>query len=215
MIVWFFALACNHRSIYNANEKHGSNSNAGTPKSDLKLDPAEFVKWCRDEENGLLKSKEIGDITFSLQFKPAEYVICMEQKTNMLSSKVLSEGLNELDGMDYYDFKIEITSGEGELLKHNSSSVAGYNERVNYFAFEMQKDLKLINGTDTLDCKLFHFERAYDVAPYTVFLMAFPKIRNENKEVVFLYEDKVFKKGIIKFTYSKEELTQIPKLKTI
>lgn len=184
-------------------------------KSTEELAPVDYVNWCRNTENNLKKEKEIGDITFSLLYKPAEYVACQEEQTTDLSSDTLREKLKELEGLDYYDLKIEITSGQGELLKYNVESAQQYSQRVSYFAFDMQKDIKLIEGHDTLDCQLFHFERAYDVAPYAMFLLGFPKSKISTSERTFFYQDKVFNKGIIKFTYTPTEIAQIPRLKTI
>ena len=73
----------------------------------------------------------------------------------------------------------------------------------------------MLAGNDTLDCTLFHFERAYDIAPLATFLLGFPKVKSKNSQRTFFFQDKVFNKGIIKFTYTSEELSQIPKLKTI
>jgi len=184
-------------------------------KSTEELPPTEYVAWCRSTENNLKKSKEIGDITFSLLYKPAEYVACTEDEDCSLSADTLKEKLKELEGLDYYDLRIELTSAQGELLKYNVESAQEYGQRVNYFAFDMQRDIKLIEGKDTLDCKLFHFERAYDVAPYATFLLGFPKSKSSTAEKTFFYQDKVFEKGIIKFTFSPNDLAQIPKLKTI
>jgi hypothetical protein len=216
MALGLFALAsCKPGKFSVAGAGTGNNVAPGVESTAAEeLQPAEYVKWCRDPENRLLKKKELEELTFSLQSKPAEYVVCMEQQKNQIPEATLQEGLKELEGLDYYDFKIEVTSGMGELLKHNVHSTEEYNNRVSYFAFDMQKDIKMIEGADTLDCALFHFERAYDVAPYAVFLLGFPKGKSAS-EKVFFYQDKVFNKGIIKFTYSPDELTRIPKLKAI
>ncbi|HTA63069.1 MAG TPA: hypothetical protein VK835_11465 [Bacteroidia bacterium] len=191
------------------------NDSANSSFAPLELNPSEYVVWCQNEENKLKKQKEIQDIVFTLQYKPAEYVLCMEQKSQTISTTVLQKEIKELKGLDYYDFTIGLASGQGELLKYNISSVNEYTQRLNYFAFNMQQNLKLLDGDDTLNCTLFHFERAYDVAPYSVFLLGFPKTKNANSSKTFLYPDKIFGKGMIKFTYTKEDLSQIPKLKTI
>lgn len=183
----------------------GSNSPA--------LRPAEFMAWCKNPESGLAKSKEIGDITFSLQYKPLPYIVCTEQKTENITDDVLKTQTQELDALEYFDFKISLTESMGELIKYNLSSAEEYNARVNYLAFGIQDDLKLLSGKDTLTCELLHFERAYDVAPYATLLCAFPK--SSNKEKTFLYEDRLFGKGIIKFTFRQEEINNIPQLKTL
>jgi len=191
------------------------NSTNSSLQTKAELAPVEYVNWCQDKENSLKKSKELGDITFSLQYKPAELMACIEEESTEIDTDTLSKKVREFDELEYYDFKIEITSGQGELLKYDIGSAQEYNQRVNYFAFQMQHDLKLLDGSDTLDCKLFHFERAYDVAPYATFLLAFPKGKGIDGEKTFFYQDKVFNKGIIKFTYQKSDFKNLPKLKTV
>jgi hypothetical protein len=179
------------------------------------LEPGRYVQWCQNTDNGLKKNKEIGDITYLLFYKPIEYVIAQELQSDSISQSIYRRKNSELEGLDYFDFKIQLTSSEGELLKYRVGSTVEYQERLNYFAFQMQKDLKMVEGMDTIDCELFHFERAYDVAPYAVFLLGFPKQNSDAKERTFFYQDNMFHKGIIKFTYTKEEMRDVPKLKTI
>src|SRR6185437_11027528 len=180
-------------------------------KAAVVLEKQDYIDWCRKKENPLKKTKELQDITFSLKYKPAEYVACMEESSGKANTNDVKKNAEDIDGLDYYDFKIQITSGQGELLKYQVASMSDYDSRVNYFAFGMEKDIKMIDGSDTLGCVLFHFERAYDVIPYATFLLAFPKGKSPLAERTFIYEDKVFNKGIIKFTYTTEDLSQIPK----
>jgi hypothetical protein len=208
--------SCNKGGTSSVNNSDASKEGSlYSSQSDAELNPADYISWCRDKENGLQKSKEIEELTYSVQYKPGPYIACLEEQSRTMPADTLAKKLSELEGLDYFDFKIEITSGAGELLKHNVPSSAEYNQRVNYFAFDMQKDIKLVRGRDTLDCKLFHFERAYDVAPFAVFLLGFPKVNGTAEPVEFFYQDNVFHKGIIKFTYSPETFSRIPKLKTI
>jgi len=217
IVLFAFALcaigfSCQHGPFAPAeNNTAQSNLSISSPE----LNPPEYVVWCQNKENRLKKQKEMQDIIFTLQYRPAEYVLCMEQKPQTISKNDLQKQLKELEGSEYFDFSIGLSSGQGELLKYNVSSTNEYTSRLNYFAFDMQRDLKLLDGDDTLSCTLFHFERAYDVAPYSVFLVAFPKTKNTTSTKTFLYPDKIFGKGMIKFTYTKEDLSQIPKLKVI
>jgi hypothetical protein len=192
-----------------------SNANGVSMGIREELNPTAYVQWCEDPANGLQKNKQIEDLTYSLFYKPAEFIALQEEKTEHLSGQVLKKKMAELDGLDYYDFKIQLTKDEGELLKHKLSSPDEYQERLNYFSFNMQQDIKMIEGLDTVSCALFHFERAYDVAPYAIFLLGFPKGEKDFASKTFFYQDNVFHKGIIKFTFTKDELGSLPKLKTI
>lgn len=188
----------------------------GSENASLSLEPGEYVQWIQDPENGLKKEKTIDDMIFTLQYKPHEYIVCMEEREPQLQDSLVKRKVGELSDMQYYDFKITLKKGEGELLKFKLNSPEEYNERINYFAFNMQKDIQLVEGNDTLPCSLFHFERAYDVTPSSVFMLGFPLSKNnpEDDKTLIVY-DKTFNKGFIKFTFSNKELKNLPKLKTL
>lgn len=181
------------------------------------LYPSEYVKWVQDEANGLRKEKTIDELLFSVQFKPYDYIICEEEKNDTINKHIRNNKISELNDMEYYDLRITIKDSQGELLKYNLSGVAEYNERVNYFAFQMQKDISLIQNGDTIPCGLYHFERAFDTSPSSTILLGFKKIkgRKSTEEKTIVFHDKIFDKGIIKFTFDSKELTNIPKLRTI
>jgi hypothetical protein len=117
--------------------------------------------------------------------------------------------------MQYYNLRIELKDGTGELLKHGATSAADYKGRVNYFAFAMQNDIKLVEGDDTVPCLLFHYERAYDVAPYGTFLLAFPLPKNSKTDRTLIFTDHGFNKGIIKFFYRGADINNQPQLEVI
>ncbi|HZK64304.1 MAG TPA: hypothetical protein VFC34_09170 [Puia sp.] len=182
----------------------------------LSLSPSEYVAWVRNIDNGLRKEKTIEDLTFSVQYKPYPYIVCLEEKKNTLADSIVKNRISGLDGMQYFDLKIALNASQGELLKYKAGNSYEYDRRVKYFAFEMQKDIRLLDGTDTLPCALFHFERTYDVAPYSTFLLGFTPgkdARSEEKTLIFY--DRTFGKGTVKFTFRNIELTNIPKLKTL
>lgn len=188
----------------------------GNENESISLEPGEYVQWVQNPENGLRKEKTIDDLVFRAQYKPHEYIVCMEEREPQLQDTLVKRKIAELSDMQYYDLKIELKKGEGELLKYKLSSAEEYDKRVNYFAFNMQNDIQLIEGNDTLPCSLFHFERAYDVTPSSIFILGFPISKNnpaESKTLVIY--DKTFGKGLIKFMFSNKELKNLPKLKTL
>jgi hypothetical protein len=179
------------------------------------LTPVDYVAWIRDAKNGLLQEKKMEELVFSAQYKPYAYVTCMEEKKKEIQGAVLKEKISELEGMQYIDFKIALTDGQGELLKHQVSGPGEYNARINYFAFGMQHDISLVDGTDTIPCSLFHFERAYDVTPYSTFLLGFNKGAKKGVyDKTLIFQDKTFHKGTIKLSFRREDLLNTPKLKT-
>lgn len=202
----------------NLNSKDGNETSIVNTKDNTQeiLSPKEFTHWVKEEKSPVKKEKAIGEFLFSALYKPYEYIICMEERNNSLPDTLLKRRIKEIDDMEYYDLKIELKNGKNELLKYNLSSPQQYTDRVNYFAFGMEKDIKLVvDGKDTILCGLYHFERAYDVVPFVKVVVGFKKSSEKFKEKTLIFHDKIFENGIIKFHYTKKELNNIPKLKTI
>lgn len=180
-----------------------------------RMSPGSYVKWVEDEKNGLKEHKVIDDMVYTAQYKPYDYIICEEEKKDVIPDTIVKSELKELNGLQYIDLKIALKSGQGELLKYNLPSTEDYNGRVNYFSFGMQKDIQLIQNGDTLPCVLFHFERIYDIAPYATFLMGFPLGKHPEADKTLQFSDHVFNKGIIKFFFKGKEVKNTPSLETI
>jgi len=181
-----------------------------------RLGVRDYIQWVQDSKNGFRKEKTINNLRFSVQFKPFEYIVCLEEKKSELADSIVRRKVSELNDMQYYDLKIALTKSSGEILKHELTSTQQYQERVNYYAFGMQNDIQLLDGTDTLPCVLFHFERSFDASPESTFLLGFPINRREvSGDKTLIIYDRIFSTGLIKFTFSKKELKNLPKLKTI
>src|ERR1035437_2351097 len=208
IIMYLGFFSCTNKD--NMHERQEGKDAAAKNDETKLLAPDEFVRWVKDEDHGLKKEKKIGDIVFSAQYKPVEYVICMEERSTHISDSVVKRKKSELGDMLYLDFKIALEKGEGELLKYKLSSMAEYGDRVNYFSFKMQNDIFLVDGNDTISCTLFHFERAYDAVPYSTFVLGFPN-NNKAGNKTLIYHDNIFKKGIIKLEFENNNLKAVPK----
>jgi len=181
-----------------------------TPKF---LSPANYVNWVKDPKNGLQKEKQIKDLIFSLLYQPAEYVICQDRKKESISSEELKKELDAHSELEYYNLKIGAKDYNGELLKYDLESGHDYKERVEYYAFKFEKDIKMVVGIDTVPCSIFHFERTFDVAPYSSFLLGFKiPLKNKGKDRTIVIDDKIFNKGTVKFLFSEKRISTLPKL---
>lgn len=180
------------------------------------MDVDDYVHWVQDMKNGFRKEKSIAGLMFSAQFKPYEYIVCLEEKKRELADSTVIKKVSELTDMQYYNLKISLRDAEGELLKYQLHSAQEYQERVNYFAFGMQHDIQLVEGTDTLPCILYHFERSFDASPVSTLLLGFAiRKQADAQDKTLLVYDRTFNSGLIKFTFSKKDLKNLPKLKTL
>ncbi len=185
-----------------------------------KLTPEAYVSWIESDANGLKVRKKIGDFTFAIFYKPLAYLALSELNKDSTTETNLQKKIKEYEGLQYFSFRISAEKQQKELLKVNLKSDEEYYSRIEYLSFTMQNDLKLIEGKDTLNCVLYHFERVYGLAPFATFVLGFPLTEREEKspsnkfftDKTFLYEDNVFGSGNIYMNIKKESLNRIPEL---
>jgi hypothetical protein len=181
--------------------------------ANLDLSVSQFNEWAADKKNYLIRDKELSDIKYQLSFMPKECLAYRELKNAEYSKEQFEEAKKHYEGMSYFNFRMEVIDGTGELLKHRLSSANEYNNRINYLAFEMQKDIFLVQGKDTLYPGLYHFERVFEAAPYTTIMLAFDNLKfNPEKEFTVVCNDKLFNKGYIKYNYRTNQIIDLPNI---
>jgi hypothetical protein len=210
--------ACSRKNEGSTDEKQAASlmeTITGSAPSTLPVN--DYMNWVEDKNNGLLIEKNIGAITFSALYKPYSYLAVLELRKDSINEKKLKEKEKEYEGLQYFTFKIAANDQQQELLRVNAGSESDYYSRLEYFSFEMQHDFKLIEGRDTLDCALYHFERVYGLAPYATVVLGFPFAKGgqqktyQNKTIS--YTDKIFGAGKVNMTFKGEKLNKIPELK--
>jgi len=171
--------------------------------------PEKLIAYVDNEDNDFIKTKHIGEITYQAALRPVDYLLSKKriQENNPSLRKEAFEDLQ------YFDLRIGVADFHQEFIKYNLASGDDYQQQVNYCSFNMQKDIKLIDGKDTLNCVLFHYERTFDVVPYGHFTLGFEPIKSALVNTkVLLFSDQLFKNGMIKFTFSPKLLVNEPTL---
>jgi hypothetical protein len=178
------------------------------------LIPSDYVTWVNNSENGLLKKKTIPPLTVEALYKPLAYIIANEQRSNDISKEIYQARIEELGTLQYYTLKLGIIDEKLDVTNYEVTNNAQQQERLNYLSFSMQNDIKLIEGKDTLPCKVFHFERSYDLSSSRTFVLAFERTKSTNNQSKTLILDlPYFKTGPIKLNYKTSDLEAIPSLK--
>lgn len=180
------------------------------------LNAEAYVAWFNAEKENMQCEKEVGDYLFSLQYQPADYLLLLDQRNGLLPDSEITERRNELAAGQHYALRIRSNKTSGDFLKNNSSDAADFAEKVNYFAFRMQQQIKLVDSGDTLPCNLFHFERSYGLSPGITFLLSFPDNGNNKKpgDKILIYDDEALGLGKIMLTLDGNRLNEIPLLTT-
>ncbi|MEO5643577.1 MAG: hypothetical protein ABIS12_09645 [Bacteroidia bacterium] len=173
------------------------------------------MSWFENNGQELKTSKTIDEFNFTLQYKPIPYIILKENGGITPDKKTSAKRELELKGMQYYTFQISSTGTEKNILKTNARFENEYFSRLEYFSSVMQDDLCLIDGNDTLPCLLFHYERNYNLAPYTNFLLGFEEIAGKKltSDHTLIFNDEVLGCGTIQLSIPKSAIENLPALK--
>jgi hypothetical protein len=181
------------------------------------LSPSEYVKWVKDPLNGLVKTKQINDLQFSITYLPSLYMICNDLKKDKITKNELLDLSIQYEDFEYYLLKIEALESELELAKYKVRNQAEYEERIKYYSFGMQRDIIAeIESETQVPCELYHFERTYNITPYSSFLIGFPKDAiGDSKERTIVLNEQIFNKGLVKFKWTTAEQDNIPQIELL
>lgn len=205
----------NEDKTNNKGELESISEQKKTSRSEI-LTPVEYSRWILDGDNGCLKTKSINEFNYTLQYCPAEYMVCKNLKKRELTKAEFDDTQKQFSDLEYFTFKIDISDFNQEPLKYKLIHNSDYNNRVMYYSFDMQKDIRLKSGDRVVTCKLFHFERDYGTSPFLAFTMGFDKLDNfTDNDITFTYDDPVFNTGRINITFKKTDLQNIPELKLL
>jgi hypothetical protein len=183
---------------------------AGTSSS---LPASAYIAWVEDEANGLLVTKTIGTYTFSFQHKPSAYVVLQEEKRTNFSSESWDSLCAEVADMQYYTLRIGI-EGNKDLTRFGLGNDQEYYARQEYLATLMQGDIQLIDGSDTLNCLMYHYERTYGIDPQASIVLAFDNKKSgaASRNKTLYFNDNHFGVGPVMLTISAQSLSQTPEL---
>jgi len=117
------------------------------------------------------------------------------------------------EGFLFFNLEIKIDDFNDEILNYKpGNGVDPYSERIDYYAFKMQKDITLVlNEKDTVPCILYHYERTYGVSPESDFMIGFKPLSLKN--AVLVYDNRFLTTGTVKFALNEKELTDQPQIK--
>jgi hypothetical protein len=174
------------------------------------LSPISYAKWVSDSDNGLNTKKKIGHYEFSLQYKPLDYVVLLEEGVKVPLDKLESRK-KELEGMQYFTFRITSLT-EDDMLRTDQQDENEYYQRLEYFVSSAQDDISLIDGGDTLPCAIYHFERNYGLAPFNNIVLGFEKSGKNAGDKTLVYNDNALGAGPVLLTIKGNAVKQIPQL---
>lgn len=176
-----------------------------------KLSPEEYIQWIESEKKGLQVSESMQGYVFRLQYKPHPYMLLKQYQGHIPN---LDHELQQLAGLQYYNFSISNTDGEAALEDGSTPDLKNMSQ-IEYFTSNIKKNIYLVENGDTLPCELSYFERNYGSTDGNQLVLGF----RENSPAsgpadrTFIYNDDVFNTGTIKLLISGSAIAGVPEVR--
>lgn len=177
-----------------------------------KMRPSDLIQWVENKENGLIERQEFQHYFFEAKYKPLDYVIAIEGRTDDLKNDDYLNLKSELEGLQYVDLNIGPLNTNGNALSGGIQNNDEYFERLDYFVTYANQDIFMVQGRDTLLPKLYHFERNYGLAPKNTLLLGFEQGEKEHDRTVYI-DDQILGVGRVKFLFKHTDIQSTPTLK--
>ena len=180
--------------------------------SPSELKPKEYIQWCDNVENGLIKEQKIGDQTLTCYYTTPEYVSLKQSDPDNIVEDIVKENIAGLEEMEHFKLTFQRESSNN-YLRDNYTTEEEFHTKSTYMSFDIRFDLKLVQGADTTECILNHHERTYGNTPFETILISFPKTKSEEvQDLTLIFDDRVFGFDRVKFKFPADVIDQIPTL---
>ena len=188
-----------------------------------KKEVAEYAHYLTDTDSGLIQKQSRNKMQFSATYQPIDFVAGKKLEGNERNAVGLEKARQIYLGLQYLNFEIYTeggAAGQNSLKQLIEKQVreAKWVETMAYYNFEMQGDLGLISGIDTLPCALYHLEQTGNLDNRMRFLLGFKDDKKLSKpnfpnDLKLYYIDRMVTKDTLYFTFTKDKLNQSPDLK--
>ncbi|WP_343696913.1 hypothetical protein [Flavobacterium sp.] len=149
-------------------------------------------------------TQKIEDIGFIATEVPIQYYLLKDLGKEDLKTVDSLYEENKRERVLEFTFQQE---EEKDLLSKDFTGME-YTDAVKYMSFGLQNDFYVVTSkNDTIPCSGVTYERSYKIAPYQRVLLFFSGI-DPNEKIQLIYNDFLFRKGILKFQF-KDTYTPI------
>jgi hypothetical protein len=145
-------------------------------------------------------TQKVNDISFKATDVPITYYMLKELgDSNLLKIDSLYEE-HKTERVVEFEF---LQDDQKDLLDTTFTGI-DYKEGVKYMSFNIEKDFYVVTSKkDTIQCSGVTFERNFKVAPYNRLLLFFTGVPPSDN-IQLIYNDRLFKKGVLKFSFNEE-----------
>jgi hypothetical protein len=189
--------------------------NSSYPSFSLFLMLPEYLAWANAPSSTRVNFINISGFTYQFEYTPTDLIALQHLRNKTITAASVAEEKKALGDFQYYTFRLCAPNGI-DIVKYRTASEQDKEQRSHYFSYEMEHDIRLVDGADTLKCTMYHYEKSFGVSPCTNFLLAFqvpdPARPIDQTDKTIVLQDKVFGNGLISVKLTSKNLKKIPSL---
>ena len=180
------------------------------------MEVSEYMDFCNDPLNGLVKSQKIGPLEFKVIYKPLDLMILNHYRKNKISRREYNEAKSLYANAHYFDLKFSIKEFEKHSTSINNMNVVSHaelEERIHYLNDSFRDDIYLINGHLVNQPLLCHHERTYNSRPDKTFVTAFSKFDDNKDSLNLVVKSPIFNNIELMASFNNDQLENLPLIK--
>ena len=178
----------------------------------------DYYKYINSPSSGLVKMKNIGNISFSMKYIPSDFYLykACKEFPNISKDSLKKEYENS------FNFILKIGPSEAadvkfDIMTETVSSLAEFQEQVLTVNFGLQKFIRLKMGNREIAPVLVETENVYGLTQHRLINVVFAKEEFEedwtnNNEIDITFNDEIYGTGKHHFLFYKKDLNNIPEL---
>lgn len=164
------------------------------------------------EKNGLLKSKEVGNINIKIAHRPTDLLINQELNNKSYTEKDVNRLREKYDKYAY--FTLSLSANNQEIEAYNVSGQGDFGARVQQLSFGMSDLVEIhTNQQDTVQVADYVYQRTFGVGNSSDMLFAFEKEKlKDSKWLQFQLGDIGLGIGLNRFRFNTKDIKSVPKI---
>lgn len=177
------------------------------------LTEAEYIRYINEEENGFIRNKEVNGISYEIRLNSPELMALKQNHFASVPRKTIAQEIKKYEDALYFDLIIKDTKSSIKV-KEFVYEYTLKSQLLSYINTEFQKDMRLVEGEDTISCAVMHMEPLSKLRPELRFSLSFRKnLQAAKQDLQFVLTDEIFKNGPVKFSFDETDLNYLPTLK--
>ena len=173
----------------------------------------DLQSYISKEKNGLIQSKEIGNMAIKVAHRPTDLLVNQELSNQDYTQEEVTKLREKYNQYAY--FTLSLSAGGQEVEAYNVNGQGDFGSRVQQLAFGMSDKVELhTNARDTITVADYVYQRTFGIGNSSDMLFAFKREELKSSNwIQFQLDDFGLGIGTNRFRFKTKDIENAPKLK--